>query len=205
VHERAPARSFDPAEIHGYRVNDPELVASRLLDPQFARRNRLTLDWTGAWRLDIPSAWPAEAPPPVQVEVVFEDPVPVRPERLIAQGLGLSRHEGLRRIKTDIPLRRPTSTGFTFTVMALVRSQVEGDAAVGSEAVEDGHGERSDNRFRYVTRRVVESDLAVAVPGDQHQVPAGPRRVVVRAADLRVHRSDDQSSPVQVGDQPGRA
>jgi len=27
VHERAPVRSFDPAELHGYRVNDPELVA----------------------------------------------------------------------------------------------------------------------------------------------------------------------------------
>jgi hypothetical protein len=55
---------------------------------------------------------------PVQVEVVFADPVPVRPERLIAQGLGLSRNEVLRRIKCDIPLRRPTSTRFTFTVMA---------------------------------------------------------------------------------------
>jgi len=117
VHERAPVRSFDPAELHGYMVNDPELVASRLLDPLLARRNRVTLDWTGAWRLDTPSAWPDEARP-VQVEVVFEDPVPVRPEQLIAQGLGLSRHEVLRRIKCDIPLRRPTSAGFTFTVMA---------------------------------------------------------------------------------------
>jgi hypothetical protein len=58
VHERTPVRSFDRAELHGYHVNDPELVASRLLDP-----------------------------------------VPVRPERLIAQGLGLSRNEVLRRIK----------------------------------------------------------------------------------------------------------
>ncbi|MEV0666258.1 DUF1062 domain-containing protein [Actinomadura luteofluorescens] len=116
VHERAPVRSFDPAELHGYRVNDPELVASRLLDPLLARRNRFTLDWTGAWRLEAPSprldaAWP------VQVEVVFEDPVPVRPDRLIAQGLGLSRSEVLRRIKSEISLRRPTSTGFTFTVL----------------------------------------------------------------------------------------
>jgi len=48
-----------------------------------------------------------------RMEVVFEDPVPVRPERLIAQGLGLSRNEVLRRIKCDIPLRRPRSAGFT--------------------------------------------------------------------------------------------
>jgi hypothetical protein len=117
VRERAPVRSFDPAELHGYHVNDPELVASRLLDPWLARRNRFTLDWTGAWRLDAPSAWLDEARP-VLVKVVFEDPVPVRPDLLIAQGLGLSRSEVLRRIKCDIPLRRPTSEGFTFTVIA---------------------------------------------------------------------------------------
>ena len=118
VHERAPVRSFNPAELHGYCVNDPELVASKLLDPLLARRSHFTLDWTGAWRLDTPSAWP-DKPWPIQVEVVFEDPIPVRPERLIAQGLRLSRNEVLRRIKCDIPLRRPTSTGFTFTVLTM--------------------------------------------------------------------------------------
>lgn len=117
VRERAPVSSFRPAELHGYGVNDPELVASTLLDPLLARRNRFTLDWTGAWRLDTPSpAWLDEAWP-VQVEVVFEDPVPVRPGRLIARGLGLSRNEVLRRVKCDISLRRPTSAGFTFTVI----------------------------------------------------------------------------------------
>ncbi|MFI7576884.1 DUF1062 domain-containing protein [Micromonospora sp. NPDC049497] len=117
VHERAPVRSLDPAELHGYHVNDPDVVASRLLDPLLARRNRFSLDWTGAWRLDAPSTWLDEAWP-VQVEVVFEDPVPVRPERLIAHGLGLSRNEVLRRVKCDVPLRRSTRTGFAFIVMA---------------------------------------------------------------------------------------
>ncbi|TDC45210.1 DUF1062 domain-containing protein [Actinomadura sp. KC345] len=116
VRERAPAGSFDPAELDGYRSNDPDLVASTLLDPLLARRNRFTLDWAGAWRLDAPparldGAWP------IRVEVAFEDPVPVRPERLIAQGLGLSRKGALRRVKCDVPLRRPRSTGFAFTVM----------------------------------------------------------------------------------------
>ena len=116
VRERAPVRSFNPSELDGYHASDPELVASTLLDPLFARRNHVTLDWTGAWRLDNPSEWLDEECPFI-VEVAFDDPVPVRPERLIAQGLGLSRSEVLRRIKCDIPLRRPTSTGFTFTVM----------------------------------------------------------------------------------------
>ncbi|WP_406104116.1 DUF1062 domain-containing protein [Micromonospora globbae] len=117
VHERTPVRSFDPAELHGYGVNDPDLVASTLLDPLLARRHHFTLDWTGAWRLDAPSAG-LDAAWPVQVAVVFADPVPLRPDRLIAQGLGLSRNEALRRVKCDIPVRRPTSIGFTFTVLA---------------------------------------------------------------------------------------
>jgi hypothetical protein len=116
VHERAPVSSFDPGELDRYHASDPELVASRLLDPLLARRNHFTLDWAGAWRLEIPPSWPGEAWP-VTAEVVFEDPVPVRPERLIAQGLGLSRSEVLRLVKCDISLRRPTSAGFTFTVM----------------------------------------------------------------------------------------
>ena len=120
VHERAPVRSFQPGELGGYHASDPQLVASRLLDPLLARRNRFTLDWTGAWRLDLPSAWHAGAWP-VTVQVAFEDPVPVRPERLIAQGLGLSRNEVRRRIKCDIPLRRPANAGFTFTVLPTSR------------------------------------------------------------------------------------
>ena len=117
VHERTPVRFFDPAELDGNHINDPELVASTLLDPLLARRNRFTLDWKGAWQLDSATAWRPEELP-VKLEVVFEDPVTVRPERLIAQGLGLSRNEVRCRIKCDIPLRRPTSAGFTFTVMA---------------------------------------------------------------------------------------
>jgi hypothetical protein len=116
LHERAPVRSLDPALLDGYHANDPELVTATLLDPLFARRHGLALDWRGAWRLDAPPA-PLDEAWPWQVAVDFEDPVPVRPDRLIAHGLGLSRNEVLRRIKCDISLRRPTSAGFTFIVL----------------------------------------------------------------------------------------
>lgn len=116
VHERAPVRSFDPVELDGYHAGDPELVASRLLDPLLARRNHFALDWKGAWRLDTPAALPDEAWP-VQVQVGFGPLAPVRPERLIAQELALSRNQARRRMKCAIRLRRPTSAGFTFTAM----------------------------------------------------------------------------------------
>ncbi|MEV0584681.1 DUF1062 domain-containing protein [Nonomuraea sp. NPDC050310] len=116
VHERVPVRTLDPAVLDGYHANDPALVAALLLDPLFARRNRFALDWTGAWRLLVPVPW-VEAGWPVQVEVVLEDPVPIRPDRLIAQTLGLSRNEVARRVKSETSLRRPATTGFTFTVL----------------------------------------------------------------------------------------
>jgi hypothetical protein len=116
VHERVPVGSLDPALLDGYHANDPELVARHLLDPLLARRNRVTLDWTGAWRLDTPPVRPGDAWP-YRVEVTFADPVPVRPDRLIARGLGLTRSEVPRRIKCDVPLRRTTSSGFAFLVL----------------------------------------------------------------------------------------
>ena len=116
VRERATVSSFDPVELHGHQLNDPALVAATLLDPAFARRCRFTLDWTDAWTVDAPTVpldgWP------VRVDVTFDDPVPVRPDRLIANRFGLTRPEVLRRVKCDIPLKRPTSSAFTFTVLA---------------------------------------------------------------------------------------
>ncbi|WP_245670011.1 DUF1062 domain-containing protein [Micromonospora mirobrigensis] len=117
VHERTPVGAFEPAELRGYRVNDPALVAARLLDPALARRCHFTLDWTDAWRLDTHPV-PLDQGWPVRVEVVLDDPVPVRPDRIVAHGLGLTRPQVRRRVKSDRPLGRPTVSGFTFTLLA---------------------------------------------------------------------------------------
>ncbi|MGW4958886.1 DUF1062 domain-containing protein [Nonomuraea sp. NPDC004186] len=114
VHERVPVRSLDPARLRAFEDNDQALVAHTLLDPAVARRNRFTLDWRGAWRLESSAA---ETAWPYRVDVGFLDPVPVRPERLIAQGLGISRGEVGRRIKGDLPLNRTTTADFSFVVM----------------------------------------------------------------------------------------
>jgi hypothetical protein len=53
---------------------------------------RIISPWTGrAWRLDTPSAWLDEVWR-VQVEVSFEDPMAVPPERLTAQDLQSNAH-----------------------------------------------------------------------------------------------------------------
>ncbi|WP_231515489.1 DUF1062 domain-containing protein [Herbidospora cretacea] len=116
VHERMPVRCLEADRLRGYRDNDPGLVAATLLDPLFAHRNRITLDWAGAWRLDGPPV-PLDGVWPVRVEVGFADPVPVRADRLIARGLGLSRREVALRVKCEMPLRRSLNSGFSFTVL----------------------------------------------------------------------------------------
>ncbi|MFI6291447.1 DUF1062 domain-containing protein [Nonomuraea sp. NPDC050790] len=115
VHDRVPVRELDPALLEGYHGNSAALVARVLLDPLIARRNRYTLEWDSCWELLAPP--PPDSPWPVQIPVVFEDPVPLRPERLIAQGLGVSRGEIARRVKIDIPLNRRTHRDFSFILL----------------------------------------------------------------------------------------
>ncbi|MFI7106834.1 DUF1062 domain-containing protein [Nonomuraea sp. NPDC050227] len=115
VHDRVPVRSLDAGLLAGYSGNSPSLVARALLDPATARRNRYALDWDGCWELDAPPV--PESPWPVRITVAFDDPVPLRPERLISLGLGVGRDEVARRIKIDIPPNRRTKQDFSFLLM----------------------------------------------------------------------------------------
>ncbi|MFI7275598.1 hypothetical protein [Streptomyces sp. NPDC049879] len=60
---------------------------------------------------------PVDSPWPLRITVAFADPVPVRPERLLAQGLGIGRREIAARVKADIPLNRRTRRDFAFVLM----------------------------------------------------------------------------------------
>jgi hypothetical protein len=115
VHDRVPVRSLPADLLAAYSANSPSLVVDTLLDPLIARRNRFALDWDGCWELHAPPV--PEDPWPLQITVTFDDPVPVRPERLIAHGLGISRNEIARRVKIDIPLNRRTKQDFSFVLV----------------------------------------------------------------------------------------
>ncbi|WP_305788230.1 DUF1062 domain-containing protein [Symbioplanes lichenis] len=91
VLERATVRSIPPDRLDRFHANDSGLVAEVLRDPAVHRRNRVALDWTGAWRLV--AAGPGET-----IAVHFAAPIPVRPVRLIAEGCGFKRSEVERLI-----------------------------------------------------------------------------------------------------------
>ncbi|MEU6714982.1 DUF1062 domain-containing protein [Nonomuraea sp. NPDC046802] len=119
VHDRVPVRSLPAGLLAGYSANSPSLVVDTLLNPLIARRNRFALDWDGCWELHAPPV--PQDPWPLQVTVTFDDPVPVRPEWLIAHGLGISRNEIARRVKIDTPLKRRTKLDFSFVLVGPIQ------------------------------------------------------------------------------------
>ncbi|MFC9964345.1 DUF1062 domain-containing protein [Nocardia ignorata] len=120
VLERVNVRSIRPELLDRLHDNDPVLTAELLQDPVVQRRNRVTLDWDNAWRLDSgdPDHLDCEV---VDVSVRFVARIPVRPVRLIAEGFGLSRAE-VERLLTEgnlisaVRLSGKLSGDFTFTL-----------------------------------------------------------------------------------------
>ncbi|MFF6959910.1 DUF1062 domain-containing protein [Streptomyces sp. NPDC008317] len=97
VFERVNVRSLRPDLLDRLHTNDPGLTAELLRHPAVRHRNGVALDWTDAWRLDITG--PAHADDEaLEVSVRFAAHIPLRPVRLIADGLGVSRAEVKRLI-----------------------------------------------------------------------------------------------------------
>ena len=120
VHHRTNVTSFAPETLRGYMNNNPDLVVTALLDPLTARTGHYSLDWIDAWDLTTPNPEPSLNQQTI-VHVTFDVPAPIRPARLIAQGLNLSRGEvehmiASGHITSETRLTRKTSTSFTFLI-----------------------------------------------------------------------------------------
>ncbi|WP_405663266.1 DUF1062 domain-containing protein [Streptomyces sp. RK9] len=120
VMERVRVRSVRPGLLDRMHANDPVLAADLLQDPALLRRNRVALDWSGAWRLDTGGSDHLDREV-VDVAVRFAARIPVRPVRLIADGFGLSRAEVGRlaeegKVVSAVRLGGKVSDGFTFTL-----------------------------------------------------------------------------------------
>ncbi|MER7674757.1 DUF1062 domain-containing protein [Kitasatospora sp. NPDC096128] len=108
VHERAHVSSLDPARLVAYETNQPEVVRELTMSAALAARNGYRLDWTGTWELEARTPlYALDDPTPLTVLVGFELPVPVRVERLLMLGLGLSR-TAVRRMVADGRIRLPS-------------------------------------------------------------------------------------------------
>ncbi|HWG28741.1 DUF1062 domain-containing protein [Actinospica sp.] len=122
VHERVHVQSMDPARRLAYEVNDPAVVRELTMSASLASNHGYRLDWTGAWTLetDMPFYSPDDATL-LKVLIGFELPAPIRVERLLMLGLGLSRG-AVRRMVAEGRLRLPMAVDakahqdFEFTI-----------------------------------------------------------------------------------------
>ncbi|MER5766149.1 DUF1062 domain-containing protein [Streptomyces sp. NPDC001985] len=120
VLERARVRSLRPGLLDRLHGNDPALAAELLHDPAVRRRNRVSLDWAGAWRLDTGGSDHLDREA-IDVSVRFTARIPVRPVGLIAEGCGLPR-AGVERLITEgkavsaVRLSGRLSGDFTFSL-----------------------------------------------------------------------------------------
>jgi hypothetical protein len=120
VLERVTVRAIRPELLDRLHHNDPGLTAELLQDPVLHRRNRVALDWDGAWRLDTGGSDHLDREV-IDVSVRFAARIPVRPVRLIARGCGLSRAEVDRlitegKLVSAVRLNGKLSGDFSFTL-----------------------------------------------------------------------------------------
>jgi hypothetical protein len=131
VHERTPVQALGRERLQRFERNDPALVRDLVLDERLARRTACQLDWNGTWTLetDLPFYVIGRADPaPITVIVRFELPAPVRVEKLLMTGFGLSRsavralvESGFIRLPVLLALDAKARDDFTFVVAATPR------------------------------------------------------------------------------------
>lgn len=126
VHERVHVRELDGARLMAFENNDADLVCELVTSASLAERRGYRLDWDGTWALetDLPFIELEQGiPADTEVFVRFELPVPIRVERLLMEGLGLSRGrvraliaEGLIRLPARLRTAGKASADFSFAL-----------------------------------------------------------------------------------------
>lgn len=94
VHERIHVRALEHERLLRFENNDPAMARHLVMDAALARRAAYQLDWRGTWKLETDMPFyelDSEDATPLEVFTRFELPAPVRVEKLLTAGFGLSR------------------------------------------------------------------------------------------------------------------
>jgi hypothetical protein len=125
VHERVHVQSLPHSRLLLFEGNDPATARLLTMDTALAGRAGHRLDWSGTWELetDLPfyELESADAPP-LEVVVQFELPAPIRVEKLLTTGFGLSRSAvrgmvGSGRVRLPVAVDAKVREDFTFFVV----------------------------------------------------------------------------------------
>lgn len=130
IHERIYVRALESERLLMFEDNDPAMVRELAMDGALARKSAYQLDWGGTWELETDMPFyelEREDPAPLKVIIRFELPVPIRVEKLLMTGFGLSR-SAMRgmvdsgRIRLPMALDAKAREDFTFVITTQPRS-----------------------------------------------------------------------------------
>jgi hypothetical protein len=115
IHERIQVRALAKERLVMFEKNHPAMVRHLAMDASLASRAGYGLDWSGTWELESDMPFyelECADPAPLEVIIRFELPAPIRVEKLLMAGLGLSRsaargmvESGRIRLPMDINAR----------------------------------------------------------------------------------------------------
>jgi hypothetical protein len=111
VHERIHVRSLEHGRLLMFENNDPAMVRQLAMDASLAGKSGYQLDWSGTWELETDMPFHElehGEPAPLEVVVRFELPAPIRVEKLLTAGFGLSR-SAVRRMVDSGRIRLPVA------------------------------------------------------------------------------------------------
>jgi len=94
IHERIHVQALEHERLLVFENNDPAMVRRLAMDAALAGKAGYQLDWSGTWELETDMPFyelEREDPTPLEVVIRFELPAPIRVEKLLTAGFGLSR------------------------------------------------------------------------------------------------------------------
>jgi hypothetical protein len=94
VHERIHVQALESERLLMFENNNPAMVRQLAMDGALAGKAAYRLDWSGTWELETDMPFydlECGDPAPLEVVVRFELPAPIRVEKLLTAGFGLSR------------------------------------------------------------------------------------------------------------------
>jgi hypothetical protein len=152
IHERIYVQALESERLLMFENNDPAMVRDLAMDGTLAGKAAYQFDWSGTWVLetDMPSCeLEREDPAPLKVIIRFELPVPIRVERLLATGFGLSRSAVRGMVDSGrirLPMAIDAKAREDFALFVIAAPPPSRDAAADQEASRIGLRRRQPPR-----------------------------------------------------------
>jgi hypothetical protein len=140
VHERIHVQALVGERLLMFENNDPAMVRHLAMDVALAGKAAYQLDWSGTWELETDMPFyelACEDAAPLEVIIRFELPAPIRVEKLLTAGFGVSRSTARGMVESGrirLPLAIDAKAREDFTLFVIATPPPSCEAATDQEA-----------------------------------------------------------------------